>query len=76
MQSILVNVIIDLIIIRLAGSYEALTGGQTADALVDFTGGVGEVIRLHSHGLEEPEDQKNLFDVNNLKYMYMCIILY
>ena len=32
--------------IRLYGCYEALDGGNTADALVDFTGGVSEPMDL------------------------------
>ena len=31
---------------RLHGSYEALDGGNLSDALVDFTGGVAELILL------------------------------
>ena len=33
---------------RLHGSYEALDGGNLSDALVDFTGGVSELISLES----------------------------
>jgi hypothetical protein len=35
-------------ICRLNGSYAALDGGNLADALVDFTGGVAEMIQLKS----------------------------
>lgn len=31
---------------RLCGSYEALKGGQTSEAMVDFTGGVCEIYEL------------------------------
>ena len=31
---------------KMAGSYEALDGGNAADALVDFTGGVSETVEL------------------------------
>ena len=33
---------------RLHGSYECLDGGNLSDALVDFTGGVAELIQLVS----------------------------
>ena len=49
---------------RLAGSYEALSGGQTGDALVDFTGGVNEAIDVREGGYERDEDKKTeLFEV-------------
>ena len=58
---------------RLAGSYEALTGGQTGDALVDFTGGVNEAISMKEGGYEADEDKRReLFEVRN-SYMYMYI---
>ena len=44
---------------RLYGSYENIDGGHINDALVDFTGGISEVIRL-----EEPEKiPKNFFQL-------------
>ena len=33
---------------RLNGSYESLDGGNISDALVDFTGGVAELIQLRT----------------------------
>lgn len=42
--------------LRLYGSYEALQGGSTSEALVDFTGGVSEMHELK----EAPE---NFFDI-------------
>ena len=51
---------------RLAGSYQAIShGGQTADALVDFTGGVSEFVRLsHCHGrLSSSVENTQLFKV-------------
>ena len=47
---------------RLAGSYEALSGGQTGDALVDFTGGVNETIDIREGGYQGDEaKQQELF---------------
>lgn len=54
-------------IYRLAGCYEALTGGQTGDAMVDFTGGVDEVINLVGGGYRgDEEKKKTLFKVHAL----------
>ena len=35
-----------LVFNRLCGSYESLKGGQTSEAMVDFTGGVNETFKL------------------------------
>ena len=59
---------------RLAGSYKALSGGRTGDALVDFTGGVNEFVELRtlfghtrdevdSPNPEEEEKRRTLFKV-------------
>ena len=48
----------------MAGSYEALTGGQTGDALVDFTGGLSETFDVQSGGLVDNEEKKlELYEV-------------
>ncbi len=50
---------------RLAGSYEALSGGLTGDGLVDFTGGINEVIELRDGSIQENEENRvSLFDVS------------
>ena len=50
---------------RLHGSYEALDGGCLSDALVDFTGGVSELVMLESDAgeklYEEEEKRMALF---------------
>ena len=44
--------------------YEVLAGGQTGEALVDFTGGVNEPIDLRAGGYSSDEEKKiELFDV-------------
>ena len=54
-----------LLLYRLASCYEALTGGQTGDAMVDFTGGVDEVIDLAGGGYRGDEEKKKaLFKVH------------
>ena len=48
----------------MAGSYEALAGGQTGDALVDFTGGLSESFDVQSGGLVDNEEKKmELYEV-------------
>uniref|UniRef100_A0A8C8T829 Calpain-5 n=1 Tax=Peromyscus maniculatus bairdii TaxID=230844 RepID=A0A8C8T829_PERMB len=44
---------------RLAGCYQALDGGNTADALVDFTGGVSEPIDLTDGDLASDEVKRS-----------------
>ena len=40
----------DTLFFRIHGSYEALDGGNLSDALVDFTGGVSELVSLENDG--------------------------
>ena len=51
---------------RLAGSYHSISGGQTGDALVDFTGGVSEFMRLNRVRLmgSESQHRTQLFKVH------------
>lgn len=44
---------------KLAGCYQALDGGNTADALVDFTGGVSEPIDLTEGDFAHDEAKRN-----------------
>ncbi|XP_060032711.1 calpain-5 isoform X4 [Erinaceus europaeus] len=44
---------------KLAGCYQALDGGNTADALVDFTGGVSEPIDLTEGNFASDEAKRN-----------------
>ena len=51
------------LIFRLHGSYEALDSGNLSDALVDFTGGVSELVALETdNGLRvyESDEEKRL----------------
>lgn len=48
-----------MLIFRICGCYEALDGGNTADALVDFTGGVSETIDLMEIGFKDDEEKYN-----------------
>ena len=42
--------------IRLSGSYEALTGGLTSEAMTDFTGGIVESISLNASSPDDVYD--------------------
>ncbi|KAK5869196.1 hypothetical protein PBY51_010145 [Eleginops maclovinus] len=44
---------------KMCGCYEALDGGNTADALVDFTGGVSEPMDLTENGFKEDEEKRS-----------------
>ncbi|CAH1782218.1 unnamed protein product [Owenia fusiformis] len=46
---------------KLFGSYEALSGGRARDALVDMTGGVGELVELEEW-TENDKKKQELFD--------------
>uniref|UniRef100_A0A6I8SP96 Calpain 5 n=1 Tax=Xenopus tropicalis TaxID=8364 RepID=A0A6I8SP96_XENTR len=64
---------------KLAGCYEALDGGNTADALVDFTGGVSEPIELtEGHFVTDVEKRNDLFErvlkVHNRGGLISCSI--
>lgn len=47
---------------RLFGDYETLSHGRTADALVDFTGGVAEKLELQKLGVSDTHSQLELFN--------------
>ncbi|XP_068084672.1 calpain-5 isoform X2 [Anabrus simplex] len=49
--------------VKLHGSYDALAGGHLANALVDFTGGVSEIMDLKSEDYRSLERQSLLFSV-------------
>ncbi|KAL7880267.1 hypothetical protein SRHO_G00025210 [Serrasalmus rhombeus] len=64
---------------KLNGCYEALEGGNTAEALVDFTGGVSEPLSLNLEALTQNADQrKALFQTlaraHNRKALITCSI--
>ncbi|KAM9359202.1 calpain-5-like [Symphorus nematophorus] len=64
---------------KMCGCYEALDGGNTADALVDFTGGVSEPMDLTENGFKEDEEKRNeLFErvlkVHNRGGLISCSI--
>uniref|UniRef100_A0A8C2X4X3 Calpain 5 n=1 Tax=Cyclopterus lumpus TaxID=8103 RepID=A0A8C2X4X3_CYCLU len=44
---------------KMCGCYEALDGGNTADALVDFTGGVSEPMDLMENAFKDDEEKRN-----------------
>lgn len=49
---------------KLAGCYEALDAGNTADAFVDFSGGVSESINLETGGYPDDEEKRILLFKN------------
>ncbi|XP_072248125.1 calpain-5a [Leuresthes tenuis] len=64
---------------KMCGCYEALDGGNTADALVDFTGGVSEPMDLTENGYKDDEEkQTELFErvlkVHNRGGLISCSI--
>ncbi|KAG7234891.1 hypothetical protein INR49_003628 [Caranx melampygus] len=64
---------------KMCGCYEALDGGNTADALVDFTGGVSEPMDLMENAVKEDEEKRNeLFErvlkVHNRGGLISCSI--
>lgn len=55
---------IDGCLVRLHGSYAALIGGHFSNALVDFTGGVSQVIRFNAEEYSDIDDKKtSLFEL-------------
>lgn len=59
--------ILSTLLPRLAGCYQALDGGNTADALVDFTGGVSEPIDLTEGDFANDEAKRNALFERMLK---------
>ena len=46
---------------KLNGCYESLDGGNLSDALVDFTGGVSEIMDLTTMDMKDGVVRKELF---------------
>ncbi|XP_069026015.1 calpain-5 isoform X1 [Embiotoca jacksoni] len=64
---------------KLNGCYEALEGGNTAEALIDFTGGVSEPLGLDREALSLRGDQRRAFfqtlaQVHERKSLITCSI--
>uniref|UniRef100_A0A3P8NU49 Uncharacterized protein n=1 Tax=Astatotilapia calliptera TaxID=8154 RepID=A0A3P8NU49_ASTCA len=64
---------------KLNGCYEALEGGNTAEALIDFTGGVSEPLSLDREALRLHSDQRRalfqtLTKVHECKSLITCSI--
>uniref|UniRef100_A0A3Q4HSE6 Si:dkey-19b23.13 n=1 Tax=Neolamprologus brichardi TaxID=32507 RepID=A0A3Q4HSE6_NEOBR len=70
---------ITLMPFRLNGCYEALEGGNTAEALINFTGGVSEPLSLDREALRLHSDQRRalfqtLTKVHECKSLITCSI--
>lgn len=70
---------LSLCLFRLNGCYEALEGGNTAEALVDFTGGVSEPLSLNQEELIQHADQRKMLfqtlaDAHSHKALITCSI--
>lgn len=64
---------------RLNGCYEALEGGNTTEALIDFTGGVSEPLSLDREALSQLSDQRRalfqtLAKAHERKALITCFI--
>ncbi|KAK7873950.1 hypothetical protein R5R35_012960 [Gryllus longicercus] len=60
---------------KLHGSYQALSGGRLSDALVDFTGGVSEVLDLKSGDYAGSSDeQAGLYSFLDREITHHCIV--
>ena len=59
---------------KLHGGYASLKGGSTCEALVDFTGGISEVVNLNKPGMSGAELFKLLLKAYNKMSLNCCSI--
>ena len=59
---------------KLHGGYASLRGGSTCEALVDFTGGISEVVNLNKPGMTGAELFRLLLTADNKKSLNCCSI--
>ena len=59
---------------KLHGSYESLKGGSTVEAMVEFTGGISEIVNLNKISISDSELFNNLLKAHSKRSLNCCSI--